>query len=481
MGRLGLVFMPLWGGGHLMPMMEAAKRLLQLQQEENLFSITVLLIRSPEPASASIFSSYLQSVASSSLDIHFETLPPIDPPTDADGAVDFVSLYIQSHKPQVKAALTRSTIPVAALVLDFFATTIIDVADELGVPAYIFFASTAAMLALNLHLPILHDKIPVEFGDLESEIEVPGISPVPLLSMPTSLMNKKSRAYSWFVFHGKGFLKAKGLIVNTFMELEPGPLEALMEGRCVPSHPTPAIYPVGPLIALGDDTDKANSEQHECIKWLDGQPPASVVFLCFGSRGCFGAPQVRQMAIGLERSGHRFLWCLRAPPLGKIRLPVDANLEEVLPEGFLERTRERGFVWPTWAPQREILAHEAVGGFVTHCGWNSILESLWFGLPMLGWPLYAEQHLNAFEMETMAGVVMQLKVDRKGGGFVEAEELERGIRCLMGDSEEGKKVRAKAEEMRLAIKNTMGKAGSSYAHLEQLVEDISKGGASNKH
>ncbi|KAG1347410.1 anthocyanidin 3-O-glucosyltransferase 2 [Cocos nucifera] len=459
-------------------MVETAKRLLRLPQAEKLFSVTVLLIQPPNPASASTFSSYVQSVASSGLAIGFQDLPPVDPPTDTDGVEDFVSLYIQSHKPHVKASLTQSSVPVAALVLDFFASTIIDVADELGVPSYIFFTSTAAMLALTLHLPTLHDKIPEEFGELEGYVEVPGVPPIPPISMPTPFMNKKSRDYTWFVYHGKRFLEAKGIIVNTFIELETGPLEALREGRCVPSHPTPAIYPVGPVIALEDET---NSKWHECIKWLDGQPPASVLFLCFGSMGSFGAPQVREMAIGLERSGHRFLWCLRTPSTGKFRRPVDANLGEVLPEGFLERTREKGLVWPTWVPQKEILAHEAVGGFVTHCGWNSTLESLWFGVPMLGWPLYAEQHLNAFEMERMIGVGVQLKVDRKGGGFVGAEELEKGVRCLMGDSEEGKKVRAKAEEMRMAIKNAMGKEGSSYDYLEQLAEDISKGRAANKY
>ncbi|XP_038982016.1 UDP-glycosyltransferase 71K1-like [Phoenix dactylifera] len=481
MGKISLVFLSFWGAGHLVPMVETAKRLLRFQQEEKLFSVTVLLVQPPNPASASTFSPYVQSVASSGLDIRFQDLPPVDPPTDTDGAEDFISLYIQSYKPHVKAALALSSIPVAALVLDLFATTIIDVADELGVPSYIFFASTAAMLALTLHLPILHDKIPVEFGELEGDVEVPGVPPIPPLSMPTPLMNKKSRVYTWFVFHGKRYLEAKGIIVNTFKELEPGPLEALMEGLCVPGHPTPAIYPVGPVIALEDDADKANSERHECIKWLDGQPPASVLFLCFGSMGSFGAAQVREMALGLERSGHRFLWCLRTPSTGKFRHPVDANLGEVLPEGFLERNGERGLVWPSWVPQKEILAHEAVGGFVTHCGWNSTLESLWFGVPMLGWPLYAEQHLNAFEMERMLGVAVQLKVDRKGGGYVGAEELERGVRCLMGDSEEGKKVRAKAEEIRLAIKNAIGKGGSSYNYLEQLAADMSKGGASDKY
>ncbi|XP_008776255.2 UDP-glycosyltransferase 71K1-like [Phoenix dactylifera] len=480
MGKLGLVFLPLWSAGHLIPMVETAKRLLQHQTLDNLFSITVLVIKPPNPASISTISSYIQSVSSSGLDIRFHNLPPVDPPADSHGVEDFISVLIQSHKPHVEAAVTQSSIPVAALVLDMFGTTMIDVAHKLGISAYIFFTSTAAMLAATLHLPALHDRIPVEFEDLAGDVDIPGVPPVPPLCMPSPFLNKKSPVYTWFLYHGKRFLEARGIIVNTLMELEPGPLKAMMQGLCAPSRPSPAIYPVGPVIALEDSKDRGNSERHECLKWLDGQPPASVVFLCFGSMGSFGAPQVREMALGMERSGHRFLWCLRAPSTGRFRHQVDANLAEVLPEGFLERNRGRGLVWPSWVPQKEILAHQAVGGFVNHCGWNSILESLWFGVPMLGWPLFAEQHLNALEMAREIGVAMELKVDRKGGGFVGAEELERGVRCLMGDSEEGRKVRAKAADMRLASRKALGEGGSSYVYMEKLAEDIRNRRVSNK-
>ncbi|KAG6498260.1 hypothetical protein ZIOFF_046172 [Zingiber officinale] len=107
-----------------------------------------------------------------------------------------------------------------------------------------------------------------------------------------------------------------------------------------------------------------------------------------------------------------------------------------------------GMVWSAWAPQAEILAHRAAGGFVTHCGWNSCLESLQCGAPLLGWPLYAEQHLNAVVMAEKMGVALQLKVERAKGNFVKAEELERGVRALMGESDEGRRVRANCQGRR---------------------------------
>ncbi|WOL07706.1 UDP-glycosyltransferase 71K1-like [Canna indica] len=233
----------------------------------------------------------------------------------------------------------------------------------------------------------------------------------------------------------------------------------------------PSVFPVGPLLVYDKDD---GTNRHECLAWLDQQPVDSVVFLCFGSKGCFEAPQVAEMAAGLECSGHRFLWMLRVPSQELERTmckPADADLNEVLPEGFAERTKGRGMVWPSWAPQAAILAHPAVGVFVTHCGWNSCLESLQFGVPLLGWPLFAEQHLNAVVMDEDMGVALQLKVDRKKGNFVSAEELERGVRCLMGESEEGTRTRAKAKEMMLWSRKALEEGGSSFANTERLVKE----------
>ena len=130
-------------------------------------------------------------------------------------------------------------------------------------------------------------------------------------------------------------------------------------------------------------------------------------------------------------------------------------------------------VWPAWAPQRKILSHAAVGGFVTHCGWNSILESLWSGVPMIPWPLYGEQHLNAFELVAGVGAAVALEMDRRKGFFVEAAELERAVRSLMGGaSEEGRKARMTAAETSAACRKAVGEGGSSCTALQRLVGEI---------
>ncbi|KAI3784037.1 hypothetical protein L1987_43128 [Smallanthus sonchifolius] len=182
-------------------------------------------------------------------------------------------------------------------------------------------------------------------------------------------------------------------------------------------QPTPPLYCIGPLLADRGDDDG----EHECLKWLDLQPRGSVVYLCFGSEGVFSCDQLKEIAKGLEMSGHRFLWVVRSPP----------NKEDwslLLPSGFLDRTKDKGIVVKNWAPQVNLLSHESVGGFVTHCGWNSVLEATRAGVPMVAWPLYAEQKVNkivmveemkmALTMEVSEdGKVAAVEVGRRGGGL----------------------------------------------------------------
>ncbi|XP_028796771.1 UDP-glycosyltransferase 71K2-like [Neltuma alba] len=226
----------------------------------------------------------------------------------------------------------------------------------------------------------------------------------------------------------------------------------------------PPIYTVGPLIELkGQPNSNLDQAQHvKTMKWLDDQPPSSVVFLCFGSMGILSPSQTRELAEGLKNSGVRFLWAMRSPP-------TKDHADRTLTEGFLESTHDNGMICG-WAPQVGVLAHKSIVGFVSHCGWNSIMESLWFGVPILRWPIYAEQQLNAFRMVREFGLAVELILDyRSDGDLVLADEIERGITQLTDRDSE---VRKKVQEMKEKARKAVSSGGSSFISTGRLIEDI---------
>ncbi|XP_057991041.1 anthocyanidin 3-O-glucosyltransferase 2 [Hevea brasiliensis] len=458
-----LVFVPIPVMGHLVSTVEVAKLLLT---RDHRLSITVLVLELP--LTNSKVQNYVESVQDSSSTLS-NRLRFIDLSKDGSELFD-LSSFFERQKPNVKDAVLKITQSessvdsprLAGFVLDMFCTPMIDVANEFGVPSYFFCTSGAAFLGFVLYEQKIHDEAEfdaIQFKDSDTELLVPClINPFPARSTPSAMLNKERLPYLRNA--ARRFREAKGIIVNTFLELE---------SHAIESFETPPLYPVGPILNV--ELDGRNSHQ-EIMQWLDDQPVASVVFLCFGSMGSFGEDQLKEIACALEHSGHRFLWSVRRPPPpGKQAFPTDyEDPQEVLPEGFLERTAAVGKVIG-WAPQVAILAHPAIGGFVSHCGWNSVLESIWFGVPIATWPIYAEQQFNAFEMVIELGLAVEIKMDysKESGMIVNCDEIERGIRCLMeNDSEKRKKVKEMSEKSRMALIE----GGSSYHWLGRLIEDV---------
>lgn len=472
-----LLFIPTPGMGHLVAMVEMAK--LIVDRDPRLF-VTVLVMKFPFDSDVDSYTNSLAtSMAASRL--RFIHLPRENANPDFSSG-QFITNFVESNKPRVKRAIAEladsagSTGRLAGFVLDMFCTTMIDLADELGVPSYVLFTSSAAFLGMMLHLQSLQDEYHVditEYKDSAAELDCPSLTnPLPAKVLPPLVLTKET--VRPFLGHAKRMRAAKGIIVNTFEELEPYALRSLA------GLGAPAVYPLGPILNLkGETKTKAcgGHQGNDIMEWLDEQPPSSVVFLCFGSMGSLGEEQVKEMACALERSGHRFLWSLRRPPpKGKVWFPSELmDPTEVLPEGFLDRTATIGKVIG-WAPQVAVLAHPAIGGFVSHCGWNSTLESIWFGVAMVTLPLYGEQQFNAFELVVELGLAVEIKMDyrrdpRMNSDFVvTADVIEGGIKKLMEevDSERRKKVNEASEKSKMVLIE----GGSSYLSLGCLIEDI---------
>ncbi|KAK9924228.1 hypothetical protein M0R45_032609 [Rubus argutus] len=471
-----LVFIPSPGIGHLVSTVEIAK--LLVSRDDQLL-ITVLIMKFPSDSLGT--DAYIESFthSSNSKRIKFINLPQVNTDDIKGNSGSFMIDFIASQQPHVKDAVTKlaeSETRLAGFVIDMFCTSMIDVANEFGVPTYVFFTSGAAALGLMFHLQALRDhdgkyKDCTEFKDSDAELLTPSfVNPLPAAKVIPGRLLGKETANS-FLNIIKRFRGTKGILVNTFTELEPHPLHALLSDAEIPP-----VYPVGPLLNLNNDKNSVGldeaKQKSDILKWLDDQPPLSVVFLCFGSMGSFGEDQVKEIAQALENVGHRFLWSLRRPPPeGKIGFPSDYDDHRgVFPEGFLDRTVGTGKVIG-WAPQNAILAHPSVGGFVSHCGWNSTLESLWHGVPVATWPLYAEQQLNAFELVKELGLAVEIDMSYRNSSpvLVSAQKIERGIREVM---ELNSDIRKRVREMSVKSKKALMDGGSSYSSLGRFINQI---------
>nr|UHB15564.1 UDP-glycosyltransferase [Paris polyphylla] len=239
MVKPGVVFIPCPAMGHFISAVEFAKKL------ESRFAVTILQIAHIPPAWSSAIKAYVESVVSSGFDIRFEELPHIVPPhAEKQRPETFASRLMEVNKSPARDAI--SLIPnnnIAAIILDLFGSSMVDVADELGIPAYIYFTSNAALLGSMLYLPTLHVKVPCELMEFGGHISMPGLPPVPPHCMPSFAMDKKDEAYTTFINHGLCFRKAKGLIINTFEDIEPKTLQALADGEYLPDHTMPPVFP----------------------------------------------------------------------------------------------------------------------------------------------------------------------------------------------------------------------------------------------
>ncbi|XP_016443539.2 putative UDP-glucose flavonoid 3-O-glucosyltransferase 3 [Nicotiana tabacum] len=470
MKKAELVFVPAPGIGHLVPTCTFAVNLLNLDEQ---LCITMIIIRPQAPFDVGI-DAYIQRFSSNTAPvdhrIRFIKLPQVElPPLQefTNSMENFFSLLISSYKPLVKDAIINnkhSNTKIVGLVIDMFCSSMVDVANELGIPPYIFFTSGAGFLGFVLYLSVCHSQHGREFSLTDPDLYIPSYANlVPSNVLPTFAFNKEG--YTAFMNHGARFKETKGILINTFAELEPHAVNSLA------SDPElPPVYTIGPQLDLAGQKGREDNKE-EIMKWLEDQQPSSVLFLCFGSMGTLEVPQLQELANALEQSGVRFLWSIKMP-LGS----EYGKFDELLPEGFLIRTKDRGMVCG-WAPQVNVLAHKATAGFVSHCGWNSTLESLWHGVPMVTWPLHGEQQINAFQMVKDLELAVELRMDyRMGkisdGGIVRADEIENAIRCIM-DSENP--VRKRVKKMRVKSREVLMEGGSSFVSLRRFLKTILDG------
>ncbi|KAK7320505.1 hypothetical protein VNO77_30038 [Canavalia gladiata] len=278
-------------------------------------------------------------------------------------------------------------------------------------------------------------------------------------------------------------MKSDGWICNTVEEVEPLGLQLLRKYLQLP------VWTVGPLlppVQLEGSKQRAGKEPgiatEACIEWLDSKDESSVVYISFGSQNTISASNMMALAEGLEESGKPFIWVIR-PPLG---FDINGEIrEEWLPKGFEERMKDtkQGLLVHKWGPQLEILSHRSTGAFLSHCGWNSVLESLGNGVPLLGWPLVAEQAYNVKMLVEELGVAVELA--RGVESLISAEKVKKVIDIAMDPHGKGKEMKKKADEiaecMRMANSEKPPMKGSSVQSIHDFVRTILSWKNKNRH
>nr|XP_043636222.1 7-deoxyloganetin glucosyltransferase-like [Erigeron canadensis] len=459
------VCIPFPAQGHINPMLKFAKIL-----HSKGFHITFVntefnhkrLVKSQGSDTLNRFSSF-----------QFETIPDGLPPAENEDATqDIASLCKSTSETCVEPfkklllKLNNSTTlpPVSCVVSDGVMSFTLDVTQELGIPNVLFWTTSACGFLAYAHYATLKQKgfIPLKDaadltnGYLDTTVDcIPSMKGIRLKDIPTFVRTTDPDEFMvQFVLRETSRAKnASAIILNTFEDLEQDVLDEL---RSI----YPPVYSIGPLHTLANSMEKNDlqllgsnlwKEETECLEWLDSKEPNSVVYVNFGSITVMTPQQLVEFSWGLANSNQTFLWVIR-PDL------VSGDSPVLQPE-FLETTKDRGLL-SSWCPQEKVLSHPAIGGFLTHSGWNSTLESISSGVPMICWPFFAEQQTNCWYSCNKWGIGMEIdnNVDRK--------EVENLVKVLM--------VEEKGNEMREMARIWKKKADfmSSWLNINNLINQV---------
>ncbi|KAM7254739.1 hypothetical protein ACFE04_019980 [Oxalis oulophora] len=366
-----------------------------------------------------------------------------------------------AHVDQVVDDIVRSSdVKPSCLVADTFFVWLSTVANKYNLVNVSFWTQPALCFNIyyHLHLLISHGHY-ASVDNRDDTIDyVPGVEAIE----PKDLMSYLQLENINLVEHRltiKAFAdvrKANFVIINTVHELEPTVISTLQEAQ-----PTFAIGPVFPT-GFPKSPVVATSlwSESDCTKWLDSKPHGSVLYMSFGSYAHVSKNDIAEIAHGVLLSGVKFIWVLR-PDI------VSSKETDILPIGFEERIKDKGLVIP-WCSQIKVISHPAIGGFLTHCGWNSVLEGIWCGIPLLCFPLVADQPTNRKLVVDDWKVGLNL-CDKKR---TTREEVKDKINSVMCDKESRDHLRKNMSKVQSLMKAAMSDDGSSNKNFEKFVHDL---------
>ncbi|XP_050221921.1 UDP-glycosyltransferase 92A1 [Mercurialis annua] len=467
-----IVMLPFMAQGHIIPFLALAFHIERTRKDYTITFVNTPLnikkLRSSIPPQSSI---RLLEIPFNSSD---HGLPPNSENTDVLSYPHIIQLLhaATTLEPAFKKLVLDITDeqqgqPPVCIIADMFFGWTAPVAKELGVFHAIFSGGGGFGISVyySVWSSLPHRNAKSDEFELDDFKE---ISKLHVTQLPLTI-SEADGTDSWSVFQGKNlpaWFDSDGILFNTVEEFDQIGLSYFKRKLNKPT------WAIGPVLLSTESRNRAGQETGIsgaiCKEWLDEKPENSVLYVSFGSNNTISPSQMMQLATGLEASDKNFIWVVR-PPLG-----FDINSEfkgdEWLPEGFEKRIKEsrKGLLVHKWAPQVEILSHNSTGAFLSHCGWNSVLESLNNGVPLIGWAMAGEQFFNVKFLEEELGVCVELARGKKCE--VRYEDVKDKIETVMSETKTGAEIRRKAGEVKEMIKNAVKDEGCSSKALDDFLQ-----------
>ncbi|AEC06408.1 UDP-glycosyltransferase 73B4 [Arabidopsis thaliana] len=476
--QIHILFFPFMAHGHMIPLLDMAKLFARRGAKSTLLTT---------PINAKILEKPIEAfkVQNPDLEIGIKILnfPCVELglPEGCENR-DFINSYQKSdsfdlflkflfstkYMKQQLESFIETTKP-SALVADMFFPWATESAEKIGVPRLVFHGTSSFALCcsynMRIHKP--HKKV----ASSSTPFVIPGLpGDIVITEDQANVTNEETPFGKFWKEVRESETSSFGVLVNSFYELESSYADFYR------SFVAKKAWHIGPLSLSNRGIaekagrgKKANIDEQECLKWLDSKTPGSVVYLSFGSGTGLPNEQLLEIAFGLEGSGQNFIWVVSK---NENQVGTGEN-EDWLPKGFEERNKGKGLIIRGWAPQVLILDHKAIGGFVTHCGWNSTLEGIAAGLPMVTWPMGAEQFYN----EKLLTKVLRIGVNVgatelvKKGKLISRAQVEKAVREVIG-GEKAEERRLRAKELGEMAKAAVEEGGSSYNDVNKFMEEL---------